>query len=289
MSETERRAGIEPTLDRPPPGAVDAPPPVTDEHVVVAESETLRERPDGGLDRDSVRLERRRRRPLDPAAIVGVVLLACLAAAGVAWWVVASGDDERTVPSVVGMNEVVAVAELRDEDFETTVDRLPDQAPPDTVVEQTPTAGSTVDSGSRVTLVVSAGPATEAVPNAVGLVEGEARDRLVAEGFEVVSRQVFAERPAGTVVSQSPPAGTQVDPGARVRLAVSKGTGLVDVPALVGMTRAEAVAELEGIALEANVVEVPSSEPAGTVVAQNPPAGRLRQGEAVRLNVSAGA
>ncbi len=40
--------------------------------------------------------------------------------------------------------------------------------------------------------------------------------------------------------------------------------------------------------IEANVVEVPSDEPAGTVVAQNPVGGQAQQGSTVRLNVSRG-
>jgi uncharacterized membrane protein YeaQ/YmgE (transglycosylase-associated protein family) len=40
--------------------------------------------------------------------------------------------------------------------------------------------------------------------------------------------------------------------------------------------------------LAANVVVVPSNEPEGTVVAQNPVGGTLRQGSTVRLNVSQG-
>jgi len=56
----------------------------------------------------------------------------------------------------------------------------------------------------------------------------------------------------------------------------------------VGMTRGQAEAELSNAKLEANVVEVPSDEPVGTVVAQNPVGGQAQQGTAVRLNVSAG-
>ena len=43
---------------------------------------------------------------------------------------------------------------------------------------------------------VSGGPDTIAVPNAVGLPEAEARDRLVGAGFQVESNEVFAEREA---------------------------------------------------------------------------------------------
>ena len=62
----------------------------------------------------------------------------------------------------------------------------------------------------------------------------------------------------------------------------------MEVPNVVGMTRGQAEAELSNARLEANVVEVPSDEPVGTVVAQNPVGGQVQQGTAIRLNVSAG-
>jgi beta-lactam-binding protein with PASTA domain len=54
------------------------------------------------------------------------------------------------------------------------------------------------------------------------------------------------------------------------------------------MTRAEAEAELREIGLKANAFEVPSIDPAGTVVAQNPAGGEIREGSSVRINVSSG-
>jgi len=83
-------------------------------------------------------------------------------------------------------------------------------------------------------------------------------------------------------------AGAQASEGETVTIKVSKGSGRVDVPNVVGLSRAEAEAELSSAQLEANVVEVPSDQPAGTVVAQNPVGGQAQQGTAVRLNVSRG-
>ena len=73
-----------------------------------------------------------------------------------------------------------------------------------------------------------------------------------------------------------------------MRLNVSKGSGTVNVPSLVGTSQNDAVAQLEAAGLDANVVPVPSTEPAGTVVAQNPTSGEVRRGSSVRLNVSNG-
>jgi serine/threonine-protein kinase len=73
-----------------------------------------------------------------------------------------------------------------------------------------------------------------------------------------------------------------------VRLNVSKGSGLVDVPSVVGETRASAEAQVTDVGLKANIFEVPSIEPEGTVVAQHPVGGKIREGSSVRLNVSSG-
>ena len=267
----------------PPPGAPD------ETQVVVTESEVLEERADGSIERDAVRVERQRKRPVDPIAIALTTILLLVAAAGAAWWFLAQDDESQAVPSVEGLVVDQAIERLEEEGFEPVVDRrASDDAEAGTVFEQVPAAGEEAEEGSSVQLAVSSGPSEVAVPNAVGLPEADARDRLVDAGFEVSSREVFAEKPAGTIVSQRPIAGAEAAPGSQVELVVSKGTGLVDVPSLVGMTQGEAEAELSSLGLDVNVVEVPSFEEIGTVVAQNPPAGTIRKGESVRINVSRG-
>ena len=73
-----------------------------------------------------------------------------------------------------------------------------------------------------------------------------------------------------------------------MRLNVSKGTAKVDVPSVVGLSQADATAQVKSAGLVANVVPVPSTEPAGTVVAQNPVGGQADRGSTMRLNVSKG-
>ncbi len=207
--------------------------------------------------------------------------------AAAAVWYFTEGS-QSTVPAVEGRTLDQAVAEIEEADLTSDILTEPSDAAEGTVFQQSPSAGTEVDEGSSVTIRVSGGPDTISVPNAVGLGEAEARDRLVDAGFEVQTEEVFAEREPGTVVSQEPSAGAQASEGETVTIQVSKGSGRVDVPNVVGMTRAQAEAELSSAQLEANVVEVPSDEPEGTVVAQNPVGGQAQQGSAVRLNVSGG-
>jgi serine/threonine-protein kinase len=266
-----------------PPGGV-GPPDV--EEAVVRESETIQERPDGAVERDTVRHEARRRSPGDTLAPwLALLLLLVIGGLAAAWYF--TREETRDVPSVEGLRLEQAVSRLQADGFRTDIVTAPSDAPQGTVFAQDPGAGTEADEGATVEISVSGGPETTAVPNAVGLSETEARDRLVAAGFQVETREVFSEREAGTVTRQEPTAGAEADDGATVTIVVSKGTGLVDVPNVVGLSRTDAEAQLSSAKLEANVVEVPSVEPEGTVVAQNPTGGQAREGTAIRLNVAA--
>ena len=257
------------------------------EQAVVRENEVVRQHEDGTIERDTVRQERRRRSRGGQVGIVLAILALLAAGAFGAWWYFTQANT-TDVPAVEGMPLDRAVSTLQDEGLKAGIVTQPSDAPQGTVFRQDPTAGTEVDDGSTVQVLVSGGPSTKAVPNAVGLDEAVARDRLVAAGFEVQSREEFAEKRPGTVVSQDPAAGADAAEGSTVTIAVSKGTGLVDVPNVVGLSRGEAEAEISSAKLEANVVEVPSTDPAGTVVAQNPVGGQAQQGSTVRLNVSQG-
>lgn len=257
------------------------------EEEVVQQRETIRPRADGSVERDVVRHEQRRRMGGDRLAWILLLLLLIAAGAVGAWWYFTQ-QDTRDVPAVEGLAEAEAVSRVEAEGLDADVTRTPNDAQAGTVFAQDPTAGAEVDEGSTVRLDVSGGPEQTAVPNAVGLPEAEARDRLVAEGFEVQTREVFSDDEPGTVIAQAPAAGAQAAKGETVTINVSKGSGEVDVPNVIGLSRAEAEAELESAKLEANVVEVPSIEPEGTVVAQNPAGGTAKQGSSVRVNVSSG-
>jgi len=275
----DRRPGVPP-----PDGPLGAP---DVEQAVEVESETVRRRADGTIERDTVREERRRRMSGDRIALL-VVLLALLAAAAIGAWWYFTQSDTTTVPTVEGLTLDRAVMRLEEENLKSDIVTQPNDAAQGTVFRQDPTPGTEVDDGSTVRLLVSGGPKSGPVPNAVGLPESQARDRLVAAGFQVETRRVFSQGEPGTVVAQDPAAGADAADGSTVTINVSKGSAQVDVPNVVGMSRSEAETELESAKLVANAVVVPSDQPEGTVVAQNPTGGQLRQGETVRINVSQG-
>src|SRR6476659_9727675 len=86
------------------------------EEAVVTQSETIRQREDGAIERDVVRHERRRRMSGDRVALL-LVLLALLIGAGVAAWWFLTQEDTTTVPTVEGLTVDRAVATLADENL----------------------------------------------------------------------------------------------------------------------------------------------------------------------------
>lgn len=278
------------------PGALAPPAPLPGEIVeevgprVVTEHERVRVEDDGSVTRRVDRVEqdpvvRRTRRPNVAVALL-VILALALGGIAAAWYLTQS--NTKTVPAVEGLALDDAVSRLQDDGFKADIVSQPNPAPQGTVFRQTPTAGSEEDEGSTVQLLASKGPATVTIPNAVGVAEVEARDRVAAAGLQVSVFRVFSEQPEGNVVAQSPAAGGKAAKGSAIRLNVSKGSGVTTIPSVVGTTQADAQAQLQAAGLKANVVPVPSQEVAGTVVAQNPVSGQAQKGSAVRLNVSTG-
>lgn len=218
-----------------------------------------------------------------------LLLLLVLAGLGALWYFTREDEDKSTVPRVVGMTEALARARVQEEGLQPDVDRRPSERRRGVVFAQSPGAGIQLDEGERVELLVSSGLPGEPVPQVVGLREAEAGTRLGAAGLKTRVRRAFTQRPRGIVVEQNPAPRTRVVRGTTVEIVVSRGPRIVVVPDVVGQDQQEAVAALRRLDLRANLVQVPSVEPRGIVLAQNPAGGsRAQAGSSVRLNVSTG-
>jgi hypothetical protein len=81
--------------------------------------------------------------------------------------------------------------------------------------------------------------------------------------------------PVDEVISTDPTGGTPVARGSSVKLTVSAGREMVDVPALVGQTRDEAAATLSAVGLQLGSVgqAYSADQPEGAVISSNPAAG----------------
>ena len=113
----------------------------------------------------------------------------------------------------------------------------PEGRPAGTVIGQVPPAGTMLKPGETVQVIVSKGQGQEVVPVLQNKSEAAAKAELEALGFVVERAEEFNDLiPAGMVIGTEPVAGQSLDKGATVRLIVSKGATLVDVPPLNGVT-----------------------------------------------------
>ena len=236
---------------------------------------------------------RRRRRSLLPWLVPLLIAAAALAAG----WVLYNQFQEEiaeaepvAVPLVEGIPEEAARARLERAGFTVDTRRAPSSdEPPGIVFEQSPREGTRLAKGEEVTISVSSGPPTVAVPNVVGRQFGRATEMLTDAGLRVRSTQVFSDKPVGQVLSQKPPGGADVAEGTVVQLRVSKGVQTVAVPDVLNQPQDDAEAELAGAGFAVEVVTVESNVDAGLVVDQEPnPGVEAPEGATVVIEVSEG-
>jgi beta-lactam-binding protein with PASTA domain len=192
------------------------------------------------------------------------------------------------VPNLTGMQEQQARTEADARGFDVKVIRRSGAGTPGTVLDQGPEPGVQLQAGAEMLIVVSANAQTS-VPNVTGMKVDAAKEALTAAKLTPQVQQVDSNQSAGLVLSQDPVAGTKVAGGTNVRLAVSKGPEMVTVPSLRGLSLENATQKLADAGLTARIIRVSSSEPEGTVIAQDPAGGeKVKKGSAVRINVSQG-
>ena len=113
-----------------------------------------------------------------------------------------------------------------------------------TVLKQSPNENETVQKGDTVLLSVSSGPTQLVMPDLTGMTKEDANALLTSMTLvPTFERVINADFTVDAVVSQVPVANEKVDKGAQVSVSVSGGK--TTVPALKGMTLAEAEELLE--------------------------------------------
>jgi beta-lactam-binding protein with PASTA domain len=130
------------------------------------------------------------------------------------------------VPSLVGMRAADARSRLRALGLRSTQRPVESPRPAGEVVSQSPGAGAELREGGTVTLRVSTGAATIAVPDVVGLDEASASRQLEAAGFvvRVVDEPTIEPTEDGMVLQQSPAAGTSTREGSTVTITVARSS-----------------------------------------------------------------
>jgi serine/threonine-protein kinase len=216
-------------------------------------------------------------------------LIALLLAGGALAWLL-TRPEMVTVPDVTGEHRDAATIELQEAEFEVVVDEIESDIPEDEVIEQDPAGGAEAEQGSTVTITVSLGPGTVAVPRVAGLRVPEARRALERKGFEVVIERRSSESvPAGKAIGTDPGQGTRLEDGETVTLIASTGVETAVVPNVLGLDRVTATTQLRDAGFVVNANPTRSDEPEDQVLEQDPPAGEeVEVGTEVTITYSSG-
>ena len=200
--------------------------------------------------------------------------------------------DDAVIPNVVNTSFDDASRALAGAGFkaERGESRFHATAPGRMVLQQEPPAGSREKRGTVITLHVSSGQRTSAVPSVLGNTRQQAQIAIENAGLEMGRLEMqHSTRPAGQVIEVHPAVGEKLTLPARVDLVVSRGPATSELPNLIGQTLPQARTRLQTMGLLVGTVEIDtlSIEPANTVTAQEPQPGQtVISGALVKLIIS---
>ena len=219
-----------------------------------------------------------------------LLVLAALAGAGWAAWTYLLS---AVVPQVVGLSQPNATSQLRDAGFEVKIGEGVYSSDVDRglVAAADPAEGTRAPKWLGVTLQLSLGPRTVAVPPLIGLTLAEATTRLHAAGLErgPVSHASSADIKVDHVMAQDPAKG-KANSGSTVAITLSDGPPPVAMPPVEGLTEQAAVAFLRNSKLvPVTTTKYSTTVARGKVISQSIKPGVLvPPGSKVSLVVSLG-
>jgi beta-lactam-binding protein with PASTA domain/tRNA A-37 threonylcarbamoyl transferase component Bud32 len=204
------------------------------------------------------------------AAVIGLILLLAIKLGG--------SEGKVGVPNVLGKKVNVARQMLTDAHLTSTVERVNDAAPIDTVIVQDPPADKNVARNSTVKLTVSSGAEQVLIPFEIkNMPVKDATDLLNSKGFEVKLKPQSDNTIAkDRVIDSRPAAGTNAPKGGSVTLLVSTGTAPKAVPDVKNLSQDQAAQALIQAGFDPSkitfVQEVSDTVQEGSATRTDPPA-----------------
>ncbi|KAB1929876.1 Stk1 family PASTA domain-containing Ser/Thr kinase [Micromonospora sp. ALFpr18c] len=229
--------------------------------------------------------------PRGRLAVAAVVVTLGLVAALGGWWF---GVGRYTsAPQLVSLSKADAQAQADRAGLTLAYGepRFDEKVPKDSVLGQSPASSAKIVKGGTITLTLSLGPERFPVPDVIG------KEYELAEADLVNVKLVVAKGasryddtlPAGVVLDSSPKVGTEVKPGAKITLILSRGRAPVSVPNLVGKSLTEARTLLAQLNLKPVETYKDSDKPKDEILGQSPADGAgVEKGTEVKLDVSKG-
>ncbi len=211
---------------------------------------------------------------------------------------ISSGEEAKTttVPDVVNREESEAEQMIRDANLTVAHGeaQYDDNVAEGNVISSNPVAGTEIEEGQTVTIVVSLGQKPATVPDIRGMSAADAEAALSAEGLVGSASEDYSDTvEAGKVISQDVDPNSEVDKGTTVSYVVSLGpeTKYVTVPGLGGYTEEQARQRLTNAGLNVGTVDTAYSSTVskGYVISQTASAGSsVEEGTSVGFTVSIG-
>jgi len=209
-------------------------------------------------------------------------------------WILYRTPATIAIPNVAGQTVAEAKETLKKANFEIGEEKseASEKVEEGRIIRTDPDAGTGRKEGTKINLVVSSGKQSFQLSNYIGRkstdVIAELKQKKVPENLIKIEEEESSESEEGTVLRQSPSAGTTYDlsKASTITLTIAKKVTSVAMPSYIGSSlefTKNNLVQIVGIK-EANieVVEVttaPSGTAEGTVVEQSP-----RAGEKVDLN-----
>ena len=186
-----------------------------------------------------------------------------------------------------------AIAELQNRGFKIRTQQKPDNTvPPDHVISTDPAGNASVNAGDEVQINVSTGPEQREVPDVSTMSYAEAVKKLTAAGFGKFKQTEAASNPEqkDKVLNTIPPANQTSAITNEITIVVGTGPATRTLPDVVGQTSEVATRNLNTLGFPTILTApVDSPEPAGQVLAADPPAGTSATLDtAITLKVSKG-
>ncbi|MFE0775778.1 Stk1 family PASTA domain-containing Ser/Thr kinase [Streptomyces sp. NPDC058861] len=175
------------------------------------------------------------------------------------------------VPDVQEQSQERATKSLEDKGFKVKVEEEESDEDPGSVLRQNPGGGTKAEKNSEVTITIAKKKLSQ-LPNVKDRAYDQAVQQLNTVGFtNVVREDVDSDKPAGTVVDQTPQGDSNQPKDVQVTLKVSKGPQQTQVTIPDGLANRpfkDVKAQLESMGL--TVVQKGSDKEDALVVATNP-------------------
>lgn len=230
-----------------------------------------------------------------------ILLASILLVAASLIWILSRTPATIAIPDVAGQTVAEAKETLKKANFEVGEEKseASEKVEEGRIIRTDPEAGKTRKEGSKINLVVSSGKQSFQLSNYIGRkstdVIAELKQKKVPENLIKIEEEESSESEAGTVLRQSPAAGTTYDlsKASTITLTVAKKVTSVAMPSYTGSSlefTKNNLVQIVGIK-EANieVVEVstaPAGTAEGTVVEQSPKAGEKVDLTKTRVKIS---